>query len=211
MGGYNPPTTDAWDLIKRRQAQDRLATREALRVGGTQPFQVTRKTSQSIVRLDEQAGELADIVAQLQQTVAAIPITQMGQQTTGGWGPSGGWATVAAISLLVPSGKTKYTAHAVGAVDAEFSGSDGFPQGHVRVLINGQAGMDMGARGTYYDGGSGLSGSASGVAQHMRSQSGVGGSISAEVQFYISWLPGGGTSAAWGCQAQIALNATFTA
>lgn len=210
MAGYDSATTDAWDVIKRREERDRLATREALRVGGSQPFQTTRKTGQAIEQLSDQQDMLEGVVAALAQTVGSIPISEKVAHSTSGWGPSGGWATVATVSIATPAGKSTYKAHAVGAVNADFSSGTGFPQGFIRVLINGEAGMTMGARGTYADTGSGLGGSASGVAQHVREQGGFVGSVTAEVQFYISWLPGGGTSATWACAAQIALDVSFT-
>lgn len=74
MAGYDSATTDAWDVIKRREERDRLATREALRVGGSQPFQTTRKTGQAIEQLSDQQDMLEGVVAALAQTVGSIPI-----------------------------------------------------------------------------------------------------------------------------------------
>ncbi len=208
MGGYNPATTDAWEVIRRRQADDRLATREALRVGGTQPFQTTRKTKANIERLDAQQQELANLVN-------AIPVTRIQQSIQTGFTPSDGWATVATLEMPRPAGKASSITHAIGTVDFAFEstpsgGSIVFPVPRVRMVIAGNVGLESGVRGNYDLSDSVLRINYAGTAQHVHNPGG-GGSVTAEIQLSANWPSGDRGSYSFGAAtAQLVLTATFT-
>jgi len=226
MAGYNPATTDAWDLIKRRQQDEALATKEALRVGGTQPFQVKRKTAQSIVRIDEQQEDLeaqqaqlaeqqeqlAVIVSQLGDIVQAIPVNRKGEGTNGNWTPSGSWQEVAAVEVGRPDGKNNMEAQAIAVINAQLNSSEVIlPLVKMRVVIDGDVGVEVDARGNFVVGdGSGSKVFVSGTALNVHVRSGSG-NVRASVQVRFDWTIAPTQGYSWsGTLAQIALDASFT-
>lgn len=221
MPGYNPATTNAWELIKRRQAEEKAATREALRVGGTQPFQTTRKTAESIVRLDDQqeelAGqqlELAEQQAALAALVESIPVTKMAEGVGTGWTPTGSWQTVATVTIARPDGKDTMIANAVGTLMVGLNSSEiMLPIVRMRVIIDGDAGAEMEARANFNIGDtSGTTAWTSGTALNVHGREG-GGSVVASLQMYYGWAipPEPGATWSWfNATAQVGLTVAFT-
>jgi hypothetical protein len=92
------PTNDPIQVMKRKQATEALATREALGAAGTQPFQAVRKLKQQI--------------EDLTLFVNAIPQIVSGQANVEGWTvdsppETGDWKTVATVRLTRPEGRSR--------------------------------------------------------------------------------------------------------
>ncbi|GAB2457477.1 hypothetical protein [Xylanimonas ulmi] len=64
--GYNPPTNDPLEVLRRQQEAAARRSREALVAGGTQPFQSVRKLQAQIAELQAQAQELAEQAAAIE-------------------------------------------------------------------------------------------------------------------------------------------------
>lgn len=219
MTGYNPPTTDNMAVIKRRQQQDRDRTAEALRVGGTQPFQTTDKTKRALEELQQQQAELEvaqlqleQLVLGLQEVVASIPITRIGSGGGGGFQPNDGWQTVASASIARPAGKGNRSVMAMGEVSFDFSNSGiTWPYLDARVVIDGQAGPAIALSTGFYATGEGqTTGTVRGSASFARSL-GSQSNVSVEVQIRIERWSNGGTGLSVSAQtANVTGVATFT-
>lgn len=223
MPGYNPPTTDAWDLVKRRKQLDRDRTAEALRVGGTQPNQTSRKVQEAIEQLQDQQAQLAlqqvqleQVVLGLQEVVAAIPVTRVAQGSGSGYSPNDGWQTVATAMVSRPADKSSAAVMAQAQVSMDF---DTNPAGNIaswpfldaRLVIAGSAGPEAGLITSVTNpNGDSVLGTIRGTAAFGRSFGG-GGNVEVAVQVRVTGWANGAEPTSYSFQAaSVTASATFT-
>jgi hypothetical protein len=81
MSGYNPATTNPWDVIRRQGRERDAATREALRPSGTQIQQATRRLVTATQRLSELDIDVEGLaaIAEAIQALQGRPVATAGR------------------------------------------------------------------------------------------------------------------------------------
>lgn len=113
--GYDPPTTDPYEIIRRRREAEAKATREALAAGGTQPFQAVRKLTAQVAALQVQQEALEALVLRLPSVESRSDIQE---GFTLDDVASSTWKTVASVTLpqIADKNRLTITASAQGMV-----------------------------------------------------------------------------------------------